>query len=324
MRVQALVQGMATNVAASGFLSQSTGYIRATGLTPQDVAGATTSAIRSAATNAIAPPLNTYAVYRMGSGAESGPLPPGYVTVSRWVSPAEASLWVQNRGTAIPSGIPQNGTPQVYVATAGVAMLTAGITNGVTYNTNTSSLGVADWTQKLNELGDGVKTLGQLAGTTSVVGMTVSQSTGSTATPLSQEALGIATQSTLIAGVQTAIKGGSFLTNLETDAVSSVAEVAANGIGTLGEVRDSIIAKGSIGHDLAHAELGCASSAALGTGCAGGAIDGALSAGLNPVIDAKGNIPPAVLASIDTLVSGSVAGALGFNAQGAVTAATLM
>ncbi|WP_051381277.1 beta strand repeat-containing protein [Paraburkholderia mimosarum] len=71
------------------------------------------------ATNTIAPPPNTYAVYPMGSGAASGPLPPGYVTVSRWVSPAEASLWVQNQGTAIPSGIPQNGTPQVYVTTAG-------------------------------------------------------------------------------------------------------------------------------------------------------------------------------------------------------------
>ncbi|WP_366919749.1 DUF6862 domain-containing protein [Burkholderia gladioli] len=73
----------------------------------------------SRAANTVAPPPNTYAVYPMGSGAASGPLPPGYVTVSRWVSPAEASLWVQNQGTAIPSGIPQNGTPQVYVTTAG-------------------------------------------------------------------------------------------------------------------------------------------------------------------------------------------------------------
>ncbi|WP_244130420.1 filamentous hemagglutinin N-terminal domain-containing protein [Burkholderia latens] len=71
------------------------------------------------AKNTIAPPPNTYAVYPLGAGAASGPLPPDYVTVSRWVSPSEASLWVQNQGTAIPSGIPQNGTPQVYVTTAG-------------------------------------------------------------------------------------------------------------------------------------------------------------------------------------------------------------
>ncbi|MGN4195268.1 DUF6862 domain-containing protein, partial [Burkholderia gladioli] len=48
---------------------------------------------------------------------------------------------------------------------------------------------------------------------------------------------------------------------------------------------------------------------------------GAVSAGLNPIIDANGNIPPAVLTAIETLVSGSVAGSLGFNVQGAVTAA---
>ena len=154
-----------------------------------------------------------------------------------------------------------------------------------------------------------------------MVGTTISQSTGSTATTLSQQALGIATQATLEAGVQTAIKGGSFLTNLETDAVSSVAAVGANDIGTLGEDSDSIFAKGSIGYDLAHAALGCAASAADGTGCAGGAIGGALSAGLNPIINSSGTLPPAVLVSIETLVSGSVAGALGFNAQGAVAAA---
>ena len=87
------------------------------GLAGAKVGGAASGG--SVATNTIAPPPNTYAVYPMGSGAASGPLPPGYVTVSRWVSPAEASLWVQNQGTAIPSGIPQNGTPQVYVTTAG-------------------------------------------------------------------------------------------------------------------------------------------------------------------------------------------------------------
>jgi hypothetical protein len=42
---------------------------------------------------------------------------------------------------------------------------------------------------------------------------------------------------------------------------------------------------------------------------------------LNPIINSSGNLPPAVLAGIETLVSGGVAGALGFNVQGAVTAA---
>lgn len=74
---------------------------------------------KSVATNTIAPPPNTYAVYPLGSGAANGPLPPGHVPVSRWVSLVEVALWVQNQGRAIPSAVPQNGTPQVYVTTAG-------------------------------------------------------------------------------------------------------------------------------------------------------------------------------------------------------------
>ena len=66
-----------------------------------------------------APPPNSYPVYTHGAGAAEGPLPPGYTTVSRWVSPEEASLWVQNQGTAIPAAIPRNGTPQLYVTQAG-------------------------------------------------------------------------------------------------------------------------------------------------------------------------------------------------------------
>ncbi|MFM0197553.1 filamentous hemagglutinin N-terminal domain-containing protein [Paraburkholderia strydomiana] len=211
----------------------------------------------------------------------------------------------------------------------GVAVLTAGITNGITYNTDTGAFGTAGWTQTANSLGDGVKTLGQLAGTTSVVGTTLSQSTGSTATTLSQQALGIATQATLQAGVQTAIKGGSFLTNLETDAVSSIAAVGANDIGTLGQDSNSIFAQGSIGYDLAHAALGCASSAALGTGCAGGAIGGTVSAmTANSIATAmtggQGITDQGQLAAIvaaTTLLGGTAAGLLGLNVQGAMTAA---
>ncbi|SFD39461.1 hypothetical protein, partial [Collimonas sp. OK412] len=40
-----------------------------------------------------------------GLGSATGPLPPGYTTVSRWVSPDEAATWMQNGGTAIPTGI---------------------------------------------------------------------------------------------------------------------------------------------------------------------------------------------------------------------------
>jgi len=48
-----------------------------------------------------------------GQGASEGALPPGYVNVSRWVSPAEAAEWMNSGGTAIPNGIGAGG--RVYV-----------------------------------------------------------------------------------------------------------------------------------------------------------------------------------------------------------------
>ncbi|WP_158623122.1 filamentous hemagglutinin N-terminal domain-containing protein [Pseudorhodobacter sp. E13] len=57
-------------------------------------------------------------IYPRGLGAANGPLPDGYVYVSRWVSPAEARLWLDNQGTAIPSAVghvPGATTPRVFV-----------------------------------------------------------------------------------------------------------------------------------------------------------------------------------------------------------------
>lgn len=107
---------------------------------------------------------------------------------------------------------------------------------------------------------------------------------------------------------------------------SLTGELAASGANTIGDEEDALKnAFGPVGGELAylaaHAGLGCAASVVEGTGCAGGAIGGVVSAGLNPIIDANGNITAAALARIETLVSGSLAGALGFNVQGAVTAA---
>ncbi|OJA61586.1 hypothetical protein BGV68_04550 [Burkholderia ubonensis] len=208
------------------------------------------------------------------------------------------------------------------VESVATAVVTAGVTNGITYDSATNSLGVASWSQNLNNLGDGVKTLGQLAGTAPVAGTTISQATTSLADTLPQQALAIGAESVLQAGAQTAFGQGAFLTNLRNDAVSNVAAAAANGIGdAFNGQAGSLGSPSDPAYVLAHAVLGCASSAAQGNGCAGGAIGGAISAGLNPIIDANGNIPPAALMSIETVVSGSVAGALGFNVQGAMTAA---
>jgi hypothetical protein len=55
-------------------------------------------------------------VYPRGPGAADGPVPPGYVPVSRWVDQAEAELWLENQGTHIPNGIGRE-TQRVYVTT---------------------------------------------------------------------------------------------------------------------------------------------------------------------------------------------------------------
>ncbi|WP_081060254.1 filamentous hemagglutinin N-terminal domain-containing protein [Burkholderia territorii] len=142
----------------------------------------------------------------------------------------------------------------------------------------------------------------------------VSSDASVTLANLGNTALQIGEQSVVNAGISTAIQGGSFMTALQNNVLTDLAAVGANAIGTY-------LPSGSVSNVLAHAALGCASSAALGTGCAGGAVGGAASAALNPVIDPNGSMPPAVLAAVETLVSGSLADALGFNLQGAMTAA---
>jgi filamentous hemagglutinin len=143
-----------------------------------------------------------------------------------------------------------------------------------------------------------------------------------TAQQLLQAALQIAGRGLVSATVNTVAYGGSFGTALRGSVVSDLAAVAASAVGQLNELHFfGEGGLGKIGYVTAHAALGCAASAASGTGCAGGALGGALSAGLNPIIDATGRIPAPVLNVIETLVSASVAGALGFNVQGAVSAA---
>ncbi|MBB5441919.1 MULTISPECIES: filamentous hemagglutinin N-terminal domain-containing protein [unclassified Paraburkholderia] len=124
------------------------------------------------------------------------------------------------------------------------------------------------------------------------------------------------------AGVDTAVYGGSFGKALETSVASDVAAVGAGAIGQAdanGAFGSGL--SGELTYAAAHAALGCAASAADGTGCAGGAIGAGLGAAINPIIDSNGNIPPALETAITTAVGGSIAGALGYNVQGAVTAA---
>ncbi|WP_415927166.1 filamentous hemagglutinin N-terminal domain-containing protein [Burkholderia theae] len=146
---------------------------------------------------------------------------------------------------------------------------------------------------------------------------------------LGNTALQIGEQSVVNAGISTAIQGGSFMTALKNNIVTDVAAVGANAIGSAGQNSDSLLAMGSIGYDLAHAALGCAGSAALGTGCAGGALGGLASAVVSPMV--IGQIDPtgapldagqtAAVAAIATIAGGGLAALLGQNVTGGITSA---
>ncbi len=207
-----------------------------------------------------------------------------------------------------------------------VAALTAGLTNGITYNASTG-LG---FTTAPMVLGQGTSTLAQLAGISNIGNSLVSQA-GQAAGNLPEELAAMGASATLDAGVQTAIEGGSFLNNLKGDAVSDLAAAGADAIGNAQTALNAAL--GPVGGELAyvglHAGLGCLASAADGTGCAGGAIGGAVSALTandiaKAVTNGQGVTDPAQLAMITagtTLLGGGIAAALGQNAAGAVNSA---
>jgi filamentous hemagglutinin len=202
---------------------------------------------------------------------------------------------------------------------AAVAGITAGLTSGITYN-STSGF---DFTTTPLTVGGPTSSLASLAGANPLAGTSVSQASASTATTLETRALAMLGEAGISAGVGTAIEGGSLGTAFK-DALTQ--EAAAAGAFAIGGAQPTLASDlGPVGGELAylalHGALGCAAGAASGQGCGGGAIGGAVSAGLNPLINSSGNLPPAALAGIETLVSGGVAGALGYNVQGAVTAA---
>ncbi len=190
------------------------------------------------------------------------------------------------------------------------AFLTAGLTNGITV-----SDGTPGWTWTASP-----DSLASLAGVQSVGNALVPQAGQVTASTVFAQGAGIAGEATIQAGVQTAIGGGSFLTNLKNDAVS---DVAAAGAYAIGSGTDPL----TFANVAEHAVLGCAASAAEGNGCAGGALGAATSAVVTPFalagIDPNGTAPDAgqtaAIAAIAMLAGGGVAGALGQNAASGAT-----
>lgn len=200
------------------------------------------------------------------------------------------------------------------LTTAGAAALTAGLTNGITF-----SNGAAGWSWAASN-----NSLAALAGV-QTVGNTLVPQAGAATGSLPTTITAIAAESVLQATVQTALQGGSFLTNLRNSAATNAAASIAYTIGNLNQ--DGTLTGAA--YVAAHAALGCAAGAATGQGCGGGAIGGAVSAALTPdvlrVIDPSGAAldqgQMAMLAAISTWAGGGIAGLAGQNAMAGATAA---
>ncbi|WP_081087738.1 beta strand repeat-containing protein [Burkholderia stagnalis] len=193
--------------------------------------------------------------------------------------------------------------------------VTAGLTNGITYSPDAG----VGWAGLGSQIGD--NSLSALAGVKNVGGAIVPQAGASTATTLGQTALALGAEATIQAGVQTAIQGGSFLTNLRNSAVADLAAAVAYGIGDATNPY-------SVQNVLAHAALGCAAGAAMGQGCGGGAVGAAASAVISPLLvyaaassGADAAAQQALVGGLATAVGGAAAAAAGQNVQAGMTAA---
>nr|WKF58662.1 tRNA nuclease CdiA-2 [Paraburkholderia busanensis] len=200
----------------------------------------------------------------------------------------------------------------------GTAILTAGLTNGITVTDG--SLGWT-WTGSQNSLAS-------LAGVQSIGNTLVPQAGSVMADNVLAQGAALAGEATIQAGVQTALQGGSFLTNLRNSAVSDVGAAAAYAIGNANAAGDfGTGVPGEFGYLTAHSVLGCAAGAAEGNGCASGALGAATSAVVTPFVLA--GIDPnetslnlgqtAVISAIAALAGGATAGALGQNVTAGAT-----
>ncbi|MCI3203379.1 MULTISPECIES: filamentous hemagglutinin N-terminal domain-containing protein [Pandoraea] len=199
------------------------------------------------------------------------------------------------------------------------AAVTAGLLNGITLKIDDSgmSLGV---TGKVSS-----DSLSSLAGVKpTFVDGAVSQAGATSVGSSLTQGVAIFGQSVIQAGVQSTIQGGSFLDALKASGVSNLSAALAYQIGSLGAAT-----LGQTGYVGAHAVLGCAASAAVGSGCAGGAIGAGVSALVaddvaRAVTDGKGVTDPAqlaIIASATQLLSAMIAGAIGASPNAAATAA---
>ncbi|PFH04490.1 filamentous hemagglutinin [Collimonas sp. PA-H2] len=161
-----------------------------------------------------------------------------------------------------------------------VSGITAGLTQGITYGGDGVGLdSVANDPNSLANLG------GTQSVTNSLPGTTLTQATSSTASIGIRIGATVA-NSAIGAGVQTIIEGGSFGNALKNNLIGSAAAIGANWIGQnipgigMGNATDTTIAANIASHAL----LGCAAASLAGNSCSAGAVGGATSAVVAPLI----------------------------------------
>jgi filamentous hemagglutinin len=228
--------------------------------------------------------------------------------------------------TAATGAINGNFSMEAVLKGGATAALTAGITNGVTYNADTG-FDTVGWSANV---ADNPNTLANLAGTSNVSnGVVQASTTGATGTLGTQIAAMVGT-SAISAGVSTIVNGGSFKDALTSSLVSNAAAVGAYTIGQTFIGDSALTGEGGVLHVASHALLGCAAASMKGDDCASGAIGGAVSAALLPRVgdalnlsdaDKSNQYVTAGMTALSMLAGGMVAQSLGSNAVVAAGAA---
>jgi len=204
-----------------------------------------------------------------------------------------------------------------------VSGITAGLLSGITYTSGATGSGLGFSTTASAD------SLASLSGVQLIGSSVVPQAGTAVANNIPEELAALAANATISASVQTAIEGGSFLTNLQDAAVSDAAASGADAIGNAFDEQSGFWTTSNPLYVAEHAALGCVAGAAGGTGCAGGAIGGAVSAATantiaTAVTGGQGVTDQGQLAAITAatmLLSGGAAALLGANPIGAATAA---
>ncbi|WP_256260101.1 two-partner secretion domain-containing protein [Burkholderia ubonensis] len=209
-----------------------------------------------------------------------------------------------------------------------IGAVTAGLTNGITFDSGSGSFGSFGFNVNAPFEGS-ASSLSALAGVQTTGNALVPQA-GAAAGSLPTAMLAISANATIQAGVQTLIGGEGFLNSLRDSLVKDAAAAGAYAIGNAKSnsgFGDGML--GEVGYVGAHTALGCAAGVASGQGCGGGAIGAAVGAAFSA--DAIKAIDPsgapldaeqrAALATFAILAGGGLAGLAGQNSVAGATAA---